>query len=129
GAHRPDCVAAAAATGVRALLLCLAVVGPGDALHDRHDDAAVADLLVVQVYREVVLGGGVADHADLLASGHLRALADRAFGQVGVPGLPATAVVDHDGVAVPGVGGVVRLGDGAARAGQDRLADLLLARV
>src|SRR5262245_28882673 len=107
-------VAAASAIGrlftslapVRALLVVRGAVVPGDALDVRDDDAPVVDLLVVQVRREVVDRGGVADLADELAPIHMRSLVDRTGLQVRVPRPPAVSVPDHDGVAVAGGLGV-----------------------
>src|SRR5690606_30855859 len=106
--------AAATAAAVLAGVGLLGVVRdlrtvPLDLLHH-----AVVALLEVQVGRQVVLGAGAADSADLLAALDRLALGHRTRVQVRVQRLPAVAVADDDVVAVAGGRGIGRRGDGAA---------------
>ena len=68
---------------------------------------------------------GAADASDNRAGAHLLASRDVEGGEVCIQGLPAAAVIDHDHVAVAGVGAH---GDNAGTAGQDWLAEVRLAR-
>src|SRR5690606_23348979 len=85
----------------------------------RLDVAAVVALLVVQVRAGRATGG--ADGADLLPLRHALSEGHDLAREVGVPGTPATAVVDLDPQSVADVPFVLHPGDSAARGRGDRV--------